>query len=81
MRQIPESGFLSYFAFAEGWQPIETAPRDGRLIVVYAPGRDGLPAIICPCSWHPDAGFCVDEIREPSHWTPYHPPAVREGDA
>ena len=49
------------------WQPIETAPKD-RPIVVYAPARDGLPEMASICQWHEDAGFCIDEIREPTHW-------------
>lgn len=52
------------------WQPIETAPKDGSLIFVYAPGREGLLWLMCPCAYHPDAGFCVDELREPTHWRP-----------
>lgn len=51
------------------WQPIETAPHDHR-VLVYAPGREGLPPIMCTCEWHPDAGFCVDELRSPTHWMP-----------
>ena len=56
------------------WQPIETAPRD-RTILVCAPGNDPrfwshLPNLICTCRWHEDAGFCVDEVREPTHWMP-----------
>jgi Lar family restriction alleviation protein len=50
------------------WQPIDTAPKD-RPILVYAPGREGLPALFAECQWHPDAGFCVDKIREPTLWT------------
>ena len=58
------------------WQPIETAPQD-RPIVVYAPARDGLQEMASICQWHPDAGFCIDELREPTHWTPI--PAIRAG--
>ncbi len=56
---------LSYSAW---WHPIHTAPHDRR-IVVYAPSAHGLPAMVSMCEWHPDAGFCVDELREPTHWT------------
>ena len=52
------------------WQPIETAPKDGSLILVYAPAADGLSAMQSTCSYHPDAGFCIDEIRDPIHWMP-----------
>lgn len=56
-------------AAAEGaaWQPIETALRD-RMILVYAPAYEGLPEIVGQCRWHEDAGFCVDELRFPTHW-------------
>jgi hypothetical protein len=50
------------------WHPIETAPKD-REIVVYAPGREGLGELVSLCQWHPDAGFCIDELREPTLWT------------
>ena len=65
------------------WQPIETAPRD-RLIIVFAPGDNPifyspLPDIVSLCKWHEDAGFCVDELREPTHWMPYERPLERNG--
>jgi hypothetical protein len=50
------------------WHPMETAPR-GRPIIVYCPERHGLQAMASICEWHPDAGFCVDELREPTCWT------------
>jgi len=52
----------------EGWQPIESAPRDGTEIIVYCPPAHGLLSMVSFCAWHNEAGFCVDEIREPSHW-------------
>jgi hypothetical protein len=55
------------------WHPIETAPHD-RLIIVYCPPRDGLDEIVCLCQWHPDAGFCVDELRVETHWRPFNRP-------
>jgi hypothetical protein len=51
------------------WQPIETAPKD-KLIIVWAPPREGLSGFVTCCQWHEDAGFCVDEIRVPTHWRP-----------
>lgn len=50
------------------WQPIETAPRDGTEIVVWCDGVQDLPPLASLCAWHPDAGFCVDELREPKYW-------------
>lgn len=61
------------------WSPIDdSTPRD-RLIIVFAPGDhpdfyDTLPDIVCVCQWHDDAGFCVDELRHPTHWMPYERP-------
>lgn len=60
-----------------GWQPIETAPKD-RAIIVFAPGEDprwegSLGDLVTLCKWHPDAGFCVCELREPTHWMAYEP--------
>jgi len=60
-------------AVVPGWQPIESAPTD-ILILVYCPSYQGLNAIVCCCQWHEDAGFCVDELRSPSHWTPLPAP-------
>lgn len=56
------------------WQPIETAPTDGTHILVFAPGVEDLRHIICSCSYHPDGGFCVDELRYPTHWMPLPAP-------
>lgn len=56
------------FMSVEGtWKPIGLAPKD-RPILVWAPGRLDLPPICCLCQWHEDAGFCVDELREPTHY-------------
>lgn len=51
------------------WQHIETAPKD-RMILVYAPAREGLDDLRGVCIWHPDAGFCIDELRCVTHWMP-----------
>ena len=53
-----------------GWMPIETAPKDGTEIIVYCQPAHGLPHMASVCAWHDDAGFCVDELREPSLWIP-----------
>ena len=49
------------------WQPIDDAPKD-RDIAVYAPSYQGLPSMVSKCKWHDDAGFCIDELRQPTHW-------------
>ena len=49
------------------WQPIETAPKD-REILVYAPAYQDLRFLISVCKWNESAGFCIDELRQPTHW-------------
>lgn len=69
-------------ALAKAWRPIEEAKEDQWvLIIAFAPAAHGLPAIVRPCQWHPDAGFCVDELRTVTHWMPLpEPPATKEGE-
>lgn len=53
------------------WMPIETAPTDGTVVECYAPGAiHALHDLIGPCAYHPDAGWCMDEIREITLWRP-----------
>lgn len=66
----------------DSWRPIETAPRDGTRVLVYACVRDpshwiiggDLPPFQCVTSYHPDGGWTVCEIREATHWRPLPPP-------
>lgn len=57
------------------WMPINDHTPKDHPILVYAPAREGLPPIISICQWHPDAGFCICELRQPTIWTmlPYVP--------
>jgi hypothetical protein len=64
-----------------GWQDISTAPKDGTVIWVYAPAYDGLDAITSICAWHEDAGFCIDELRSPTHWQPLNAPTAPATEA
>ena len=57
-------------ACSDGWLPIESAPKDGTEIIVYCPPAHGLNHMASVCAWHEDAGFCVDELREPALWVP-----------
>lgn len=52
------------------WQPISTAPKDGTLFVAMSQdmGGNDLPPFVSLCAWYPNAGFCTDELREPTHW-------------
>ena len=56
------------------WKPIETAPKDGTEIIVYCPPAHGLRHMSSVCAYHEDAGFCVDELREPTIWMPLPDP-------
>lgn len=53
-----------------GWSPIDEAPKDGSYQLVYTSACDGLPPFISECSWHPDAGWCTDELRVVTHYLP-----------
>lgn len=61
---------------ADDWQPIDTAPRDGTLFLAWAPSAHGLPAMYSLCAYHKDAGFCIDELRVATYWTPLVPPSI-----
>ena len=53
------------------WLPIEQAKEDpDREIFVWAAPCEDLPGFACWCAWHPDAGFCVDELRKVTHYLP-----------
>ena len=49
------------------WQPIETAPKD-REILVYAPPYQELRCLKQVIAHHDSAGYCIDELRYPTHW-------------
>lgn len=66
---------------ATEWRPISTAPKDGTRILVYAAEREGLPAFQCVAAWHTDGGWCVDELREATHWHPLLAPPGGSDDA
>lgn len=60
------------------WRPIETAPKDGTVVEVYAPSACGAAAIIAISSYHVDAGWTICTVREATHWRRHAPP-VGEG--
>jgi len=53
-------------------RPIAEAPRDGMMFLAYSEdlSGNGLTPFWSGCAWHDDAGFCTDEIREPTHFIP-----------
>lgn len=59
----------------EGWNyDMANAPHD-RPLIVSTNSVEGLPAFTTHCQWHPDAGFCVCELREVIAWRDFPPPA------
>lgn len=59
-----------------GWRPIETAPRDGKIILGFFEYHGPLEMFWCGDAWFLD--FAVN--HEPSHWRPClrDPPGGRE---
>ncbi len=52
-----------------GWQPIETAPKDGSPFLGFE--RQGVhPGDYAVCRWSLTRGFVGDQIGEPTHWIP-----------
>lgn len=62
------------------WKHVnENTPKD-RPIQMFAPGGQfGLPDLQAIVTWHEDGGFCMDELRHPTHWKEVDPgPTMRE---
>lgn len=56
------------------WSPISWAPEDGTPVLVLASGEaEGLPDIECVTAFHPETGFCIDELRVETHFKPIVP--------
>lgn len=60
------------------WRPIETAKKDGTEVWVYAAPYQDLPGFQCRCGYHSEGGWCVDELREVTHWMPLPPPPAEK---
>ena len=59
----------------QAWNNIESAPKD-REILVFAPSYDGLRSLRQISKYHPDAGYCIDELRNPTHWQELPPDPI-----
>ncbi len=72
---------------ASEWQPIETAPKDGKRIIVYCPKLDGPKENIVSYQrngtnfpWRADEGNLLQR-DQPTHWMPLpEPPAGDESE-
>lgn len=61
------------------WRPISEAPKDGTVVLVWAAPFQDLPGFQSTASYHPDAGWCVDELREVTHFLPLPTPPKETG--
>ena len=63
-----EKLLAEYCTELDPWLPIdENTPKD-QDILVYAPPYQYLPELKQVCKWHESAGFCIDELRTPTHY-------------
>jgi hypothetical protein len=67
------------------WQPIETAPKDGRKILVWPYWSDGLPESVSwrdmkrtSGRWEGSGLFCTG--ASPTHWMPLPAPPLIQGE-
>lgn len=67
----------------DGWQPIKTAPKDGRAVDLWIPKMKGIPAYRSPdCryvdgKWKLGDMFDLPWLQKATHWMPPpEPPAI-----
>ena len=71
-------GQAAQAAVATGWMPIETAPKDGTLILIREQRCSGL-AVMYLHGWKYESGnICY---LEPTHWRPLPPAPSTEGES
>jgi hypothetical protein len=61
-----------------GWQPIETAPRDGTLILMWIEHTIDIKGGPMIGGWHKKIGFSASRFDVPTHWMPLPPPPESE---
>jgi len=69
---------------AGAWQPIETAPKDGTVILAWIPAHEGDKPEVAPVRWQShvtgrwvhDASDWTLEAPMPTHWQPLPAPPV-----
>jgi len=68
------------YAVEQGWQPIETAPRDGTRMLCYAPAAEDRASIVrSDFWWVRERGFAHMRPGQPyTHWRPL--PAAPQED-
>jgi hypothetical protein len=58
------------------WQPIETAPKDGTVVLIWSPSRGACAAWKKGRGWHTEPG--VYHVSRPTHWMPLPDPPTGE---
>jgi hypothetical protein len=75
-----EAAMMDYDEGVTGWKPIETAPKDGKMISVYSPDMSQYP---CAAKWSLRENRWVEYTTadwcDPTHWMPL-PAAPTEGE-
>ena len=78
------------YVVEQDWRDIATAPMDGTEVLVRAAMPDRLQwadpdkqlrPVVRVAAWHPDAGWCVDELREAILWRPLPAAPTTKEDA
>lgn len=64
------------YAVEQGWQPIETAPRDGRRLLCYAPATEDRAAFVRNDYWWVSEGAWahMPRVHSYTHWRPLPTP-------
>lgn len=70
--RVMEIGIAAYEAAL--WRPIEEAPTDGTWVILQTNSVQDLPAFTTCAYYDPDAGWCVDELREAIAFRPLPAP-------
>jgi hypothetical protein len=74
-KELPERIAAACAAWdAAQWRPIAEAPMDGSAVLIWASPRDGLDGFQVVARYHEDVGWCVDELREATHFRPLPAP-------
>lgn len=62
-------------ALSTGWQPIETAPKDGQWVMLWWPHWEQFPAFgYFENCWHSQIAISSDNDPGPTHWQPLPAP-------
>ena len=70
------------FEISRGWRTMESAPKDGRLIDIWATSASGSRGMRAPARWRSEDGWVEDRTGHiapnATHWRPLPPPPLPE---